>query len=999
MSMRALFRFLPFALGLSTLGCNETPVEVVLRSLQASSEVTFVCRGEDGEGRESADCPDFDEGKAGFYALVTQTSTEEVAVVDASRAAVVDVDPSVPGFSFLRLASRPGDIVSSPGGVASFVGLTGVGKHGIAAIPTSCLAPPDEEKGQPGRDVTTFPSCSLPSVPGDLAVLIDPAAADGTVYGSCDRSLGAESTTPEAADRACPANLTTEAGPIGRRKLAVSLPDYGEIVLIDAQWLLDRAPGSFEPCQIEARRALSTSVGSGAAQRPPEELVAEGCSPVPPTLPPEQPNYASVPAGFSHQGDRLYVADRGAPLVHVLDAENPCELVELPSLLPMSFEEPWRVVTTSKVAASPTTKNGKRFVYAVDELDQPAASVMAFDVSDESTDRTPIVRPGSVRLPLEPADRIRFGAPVNDVAFALRDLPRADPNTGVAELGVSCDPDPRSDSETAGVLYRPNSDFSSGARPRLLRGLFGFVMLSSGQVVVIDVDDFDAKCRRPAATNTSSNVDFRGCAADDPELPGFLTLDQSEGGAPTVTNEVSCRMVQPHRARGSSLGVVNTSYGTAAPALRAFPQFSSADPTVQPAVNDRPKVLAVDWPSPEPGGEPIRPEVIVGSGLYRPDLSGSELPVDPNLALQNSLVLPWVEPRAYLPGDTYRLMYEGAIMGELPSGFVELSSDDAAGDWISDPSGYYCDRGVYDPALMREYGAEELGLEGETLDVFASSHADYVQVTGDFPSEDSRDYWRSERASACGSREVCEQTFGPHDTDTLDPNRDFLIEEAYQDRLRVVPRHAETDEERARIMELAECCFPGGLEYTIRAANQWVLTTNGTGFRHDVVARATQTPDGLRYRCARDCSPKKKLFKSRAFEISSSDECVAEEEEPVCSVGRSRRADPCVYPAAEGGGVQLGGPGSACIFENLTSRFAVYRGLVPSSRGMMFTWQTSGGFSALAASIVSRQSAPSPQSLAYVPELQRIAVVDAATLGLSLISLDTLRLEDPWPVY
>lgn len=999
MTMRALFRSFPFALGLSTLGCNETPVEVDLRSLQASSEVTFVCRDEDGQGRERADCPDFDEGEAGFFALVTQTSTEEIAVVDASRGKVVDVDPSVPGFSFLRLASRPGDIVSSPGGAASFVGLTGVGKHGLAAIPTTCLSAPNAEDGDPGRDVTTFPSCSLPTAPGDLAVLIDPADANGVVYQSCDRSLGAESTMPEGALGACAANLTTEAGPIGRRKLAVALPDYGEIALIDAQWLLDRPAGSFEPCQIEATRALSTSVGSGAAQRPPAELVAEGCAAVAPTLPPEQPNYASVPAGFSHEGDRLYVADRGAPLVHVIDAENPCELNELPSLLPMSFEEPWRVVTTSKVAASPTTKNGKRFVYAIDELDQPAASVMAFDVSDDSTDRTPIVRPGSVRLPLEPADRLRFGAPVNDVAFALRDLPRADPTTGVAELGVSCDPDPRSDADTAGVLYRSNSDFTSGARPRLLRGLFGFLMLSSGQVVVIDVDDFDAPCRRPATTNPSSNPDFRGCAGDDPELPGFLTVDGSRDGAPTVTNEVSCRMVQPHRTRGSSLGVVNTTYGTAAPALRAFPQFSSADPTVQPAVNDRPKVLAVDWPPADPDGEPIAPEVIVGSTLYRPDNASAELPVDPNEAVQNSLVLPWAEPRAYLAGDSYRLMYEGAIMGELPSGFVELSSDDAAGDWISDPSGYFCDRGVFDPALAREYGAAELGLEGETLAAFARSHGDYVQVTGDFPSDDSDDYWTSERASACGSREVCEQTFGPHDTDILDPNRDFLIEEAYQNRLRVVPRHAETDEDRARIMALAECCFPGGIEYTIRSANQWVLTSSGAGFRHDVIARATQTPEGVVYRCARDCNPKKRYFKSRVFEISSSDECAVEEGEPVCSVGRARRSDACVYPAAEGGGVKLGGEGSACIFENLTSRFAVYRGLVPSSRGMQFTWQTSGGFAALAASIVSRQAAPSPQSLVYVPELQRIGVVDAATLGLSLISLDTLRLEDPWPVF
>jgi hypothetical protein len=199
-------------------------------------------------------------------------------------------------------------------------------------------------------------------------------------------------------------------------------------------------------------------------------------------------------------------------------------------------------------------------------------------------------------------------------------------------------------------------------------------------------------------------------------------------------------------------------------------------------------------------------------------------------------------------------------------------------------------------------------------------------------------------------------------------------------------------------MELLECCFPGGVKYTLRSANQWILTSNATGFRHDVVARATETPEGIRYRCQRDCSPGKRLFRGRVFEISTTDECAVEEGEPVCGVGRRRAADPCVY-STENGGVTLGGPASACIFENLTSRFAVYRGIAPSSRGMQFTWQTAGGFAALAASIVPRQGQVSPQSLLYVPEIQRIAVVDAAQLGLSLISLDTLRLEEPWPVF
>jgi hypothetical protein len=40
--------------------CNEQTVEVELHSLQASGEVTFVCRSSTGRGVDRSLCPDFD---------------------------------------------------------------------------------------------------------------------------------------------------------------------------------------------------------------------------------------------------------------------------------------------------------------------------------------------------------------------------------------------------------------------------------------------------------------------------------------------------------------------------------------------------------------------------------------------------------------------------------------------------------------------------------------------------------------------------------------------------------------------------------------------------------------------------------------------------------------------------------------------------------------------------------------------------------------------------
>jgi hypothetical protein len=1027
--------FAVYAFAAAVLGCSEDAVEVKQRSLQASSEVTFVCttrasKGAPLDGREQSACPDYDEGRTHLFALVTQTSTEEVAIVDVDNANLVDVDPAVPGFSFLRMPSRPGDIVTTPGGAASFVGLTGIGKTGIAAIPTSCLDP--AQRIEPARDVLTFPACRLPGRPGDMVVLVEPPGEDGIRTG-CDAASPLESA-PSVGQKApsCPgADLTRETGPVGRRKLVVTLPDSGELVVLDAQQILDGAAGSFEACAIEARLPLRVELDpSGAKQTPPPDLeLPAGCEPTAPVPAPAAASYLPRPAGISFGGDRLYVADQGAPVIHVVDAASPCALAELPPLLPVSFEDRARVVTTSRVAVSPLTSRGQRFVYAIDELDQPTASIMAFDVSPGSVDRTPIVRPGSARVPFEPPDRVRLGGAAADLTFALRDLPLEDLDTHVSVEGVLCDPDPLESTQRASTRYRPASDFSRGARPRLLRGLFAFVMLTSGQVVVIDVDDFDAPCRRPIRANRSSNPDFRGCAADPGTTPFFTSntvpelSGQSETDPPTVSNEASCNMVEPHRIRSQALGVASPTLGIGAPSLRSFPRFSALDNDLELEPIDQPKMLAVDFEPVDPGGSPEPAVVYVGTSQYAKGTPGADLPTDPNTAEDHSLALPLADPRSYLPGDSYQLIYEGQVTGSASGGFLSFTGDTAGS--FEDRTAYFCGQGVYDIEMMRDYGEKELALAPAELDAFAASHADYVQVTDGFPAlQDS--YWLSERGQDCGGREACFAAFGRSDAEDLAASRELTITKAFQDRLLVTPRHAEQEEFIALANSCTRCdadpaspacsvdgvakdkrtllwehCFPGGVRYTVRASNQWVLRSARA--LHDVTASLVPGSNPPAYECIRDCNPRTRLLRSRAFEIAST---VGDCGGAPCGVGVAAEGEAvCRYNPVAGEGVTQGvvpgGDGSACIFENLIARFAVYRGRVPSVRGMSFSWQTAGGFLPLVGTLTTTSSAVLPQHITYVPSYQSIALVDGAMLGtgLSLMSLDTLRINTDWPVY
>jgi hypothetical protein len=694
-------------------------------------------------------------------------------------------------------------------------------------------------------------------------------------------------------------------------------------------------------------------------------------------------------------------------VIHRLDVSRPCDAQEMPPLLPMSVENPAEVVTTSKLAVSPLTPSGKRFVYAVDRQDLPMSSLMVFDVSPDSNDRTPLVRRGSTDIPGETPDRLRFSGAIRDVSFVLRDRPQIDPTTGVALVGVACNPHPGGG---PGAEYQPRVDTTDDDDPAELRGVFGMVLLSNGQVSVVDVEDFDAPCRRPARVNRSGQMDFRGCA-NDPDL-GIdpLTGEPYDGyfdaSGVSVTNEVSCRMVEPHRQRSAEYGITSDSFGIQAPALGSFPQLQLPDNELGRSVVDRPKLLAVDFPRLPDAEQPA--EVYVGTTLFRrrtdpTNPPKAELVIDPALAQQHSIALPFVEPRAYI-SEGLSLEYEGVVAGGMTSGIFAI--DGEAGPEpkrliARDSAGSFCDRGVNDVELMRELGARKFGLSGAELETFAATHTDSLWITDDFLEEDNVWWSRSDRTlgadggegcTCTQTRAECQAQFGEFDADELSTARQFRIDDARSDRLLLSGAPA-CD---------TKCCFPSGTRYEIRSSNHWVLRGSASGVRHDVVpsSEVITLPSGLAQNCIRDCSPKKRWDDPRIFEIACPEGPTPNLPDPTCAAGVATMADACVLQSLDGlgfsrpnGVIEDESDDKAkaawrCIYSTPTARFAVYRGLLPSKRGMRFTWSVSGTFKNLGFDLGGLSTAVSPASLSALPDLDWLTIVDSGSLGLVVVDMD-----------
>jgi hypothetical protein len=1012
--MKRCIDMLPVLLCAASVACTQDSTTASLRALDPVGDVSLVCLGRDEAGAftrglERGACPDYgDEDSpynSRFHVLVTQPSTGEVAVVDLASPlseAVIDYEPTQPGYSFMPVGAEPTAIVSTPGSVASFVSVREAGREGIFALPSSCIAP--RAADEPLRDIRTWPACRLPAAPEAMVMLVDPALDDDGDPATPDRvrtacagdyvdSASLVGQAPAATRAQCPADLAEEAVLPGRRKLAVTLPSLAEVWVLDAQELLDREPGSFDACNVEERFALRADVTT-ATQRVPADLApsSPSCSPVGFDQGPAPDTFVPWPGDVALADDgRLFISDDQAPVVHVLDVGDPCNLSELPSLEPRAFTDPTAVVTTGKLAVSRLTPLGKRYVYAIDESSTSSSGMlMVFDVSPGSSDRTPVVRERSAFNPSEPPDRIALGRDVADVEFVYQDFPEA--SGGIAVEGIACDPDPSLRPDDVATEYRPSSDLSLGAQPRKLRGTFAFAALHSGQMAVVDVEDLDAACRRPRVTNPEPEDDIFGCHDDDPALsPAGYQIGQI-GTLPTVSDELSCNVVVPHRARSRTF-FTNSVGGSPSAGLISFPALTldtgrSVTTDQSDDARDFPKLL----PARRAAG---REEVLfVGPVVYQTGTS-SLLNPDPAVAERSGLLLSYEEPRAFVPTENFVATYEGPVR-QVSNAIFAVDAERGLGVLDEGLNASYCTAGVHDMALAAE-AARGLGVTSEEAQAtFARVQADYVQLVGELRDEEDP-YWRDPTSGGqCGQelfgqsattlpgRSLCEQFFGTAELQSV--TRDYRIVEAHEDYLLVEPRGDPpatlmSPTRRRQLVEFAACCFPGSTSYGVRAGSHWVIRGAATGFAHDV------TTDPATRRCVADCSPLVSRQRGRAYEISCSGDCPTDENNrPGAGYAVDGVDVACVVPDTSNG-IDPGEPGSECIFQNLTTRFAIYRGQLASIRDMRFTWQLSDGFNPMILNITSVDRPRStPHSLQFIPENGQLVIPDGSVRGLTFMS-------------
>lgn len=1051
MRLRVLFAavlVLASALGGAGLfACSQTPTSVPIRTFERAQKVDVICLqvfGDDApKPLPQESCapvpPNVNGSKLDnqLFALVTQTSRGEVAVVDLSAGSLIDQSHGVPGVNFLPVGAIPTDIASTPDGRMAFVASAEPNKFAIYGIPGHRILGDAAGRRDPEGATTlaSWPVCALPQRPGSLTVIPRRARAGAVPDVGASGAAGAASDLAYELVAVLPGDRTSSAKVVAidprpfLRGSPRRLPD-GRPADDDGPGPA-LSPGRLEPCpilsaiELVGASAVPPTLRPGVAWEDGVSYVDGGVDlscelPDKPTrcglrpckcrtavdggeddagatvdggaceldaggLPPEReldlgPLDAPQPVAVARDDQMLYVADDGVPLIHVVDFSTPDAPRELPPFVVSSLVDPSRAVSIRDIAISPPTRDYRRYLYAVD---RKQGSIAVFDVTDPVTaDRSPLRRPHPELNPFQPPDRIAFAAPVVAVAFARHDFPLTRikgatiPN---AKTGLLCNPNPNLDPQASpsdlGVYYRANStDPIVGLGPGRLRGVFAFATLSNGQVVAIDVDDWDAPCRRPAdlsgrsATGEGASLQLGSLAVAQP-APGPNDVDPYHAPlAPpeSVTQEVFFPVSAPHRLRSAFLLRDDSRSGKHVPFLPSTPAIQSTGaplPLFGPGSESTPRLRPTA----------VRPGAAIGTE---------------ELGVRFSLDVPDV----HFDQD-WSVTYEGALPGfdGLPA---TLSTTDAYASLVlTQPQARFCAKGVEDweasgeraNAITNALATAGRPTHAERLD---RRLVDYVQVIDELlPPNDA--YWRQndldapngcwdDRLSApkdapLGSRdrevaaaarhEVCANVFGA--AAEQNPNRDVPILESYEDHV-VVGRFATIppnqtreivykDPSNAALLKLMRCCFHHQVRFHVRPASQWVVVGSAVGFLSHMTPGATG-------RCVASCDPREALLNGRAPSLPY------------------------------GAGDFAPGRDSPLAMRNPSLSFFVQNGQketkdVLPTRDTSWRFQTRGQFQPLVINLAASTTAVNPQSMRFIETLGQIAVVDGASQGLVLIDL------------
>jgi hypothetical protein len=714
--------------------------------------------------------------------------------------------------------------------------------------------------------------------------------------------------------------------------------------------------------------------------------------------------------------------------------------LETEPLVATSAAQPSRVVAVSGLAISPPTSvpgingNFTRYLYAIDQMDSPA-SIIVYDVTDPiQSPHVPLTRPHSELTPQLPLDRIVFTVPVAAVAFAQHDFPiTQNPSNGQSIIGSAgsgliCNPNSNvnlaagrlaDDSGIAdasfldpGAFYRNNFQIQQvGLGPTRLRGIFGFATLSNGEVVLIDVDDWDSPCRRPSLmSGFSSDI-----APPEIETPNtgpysglFNPLDPYQvpeagdaNGISYVTNETFFPVSQPNRPRS------------------LFPLDN--DPILGPHF-------------PEVQVQPQLFDLLTGSGLTAGSDAGNPnlLPTSSNLADPSDastgttgVRIAWEDPLVHL-NQSWKVTYEGVLPAftGLEANINLNPSDPAPYETLQVfiNNGLFCRKGVEDLAVGQErvaaaQASAEVGVSfPPDMDKWVG---DYVQIADELLPP-TNPYWAlpaSAGADDCWDGVTDPTTRYQECFDYFEPvveqniTRDFPILEAHDDYLLIsrfnypadskvklpdggptpVPQSTTnrwvtpTDPSNAPFMKALKCCFHSQATFNVRAGGEWVATGSVSGLLHHV----TVDPSGQTDRCVLSCDPQESLLNARSLGFFPLQNEFAPDRNSPLSMRNPMFAYYVTHPVGIGPTLA---PGDPAYQTNCT---APDDGGVPCAvqrvaRDLSWEFTMLNAFSDQVISLVTNGTEVSPQSMLFIPSLGELAVVDGALEGLILINLETI---------
>jgi hypothetical protein len=792
------------ALGLvavSASSCNQSPANVQIRSFQQAQKADIVClnvNNPDGTGTplpadmikplrqdECANLPNTLDAGASLpnhlIALVTQTTRGELAAVDLTAGNVVDEDPSTPAVNFIPVGPVPTDVKVEPDGQFTFVSSAAPTKPAIYAIPNArVLGASQGTNPLPPLNLADLQACALPQPPQALAV------APMTPNGGAD------------------------GGATGRFVLIAMLREFAGmppvVASIDIDQLVHEPAGSLPACHILGFTKLSgpptTTWTPGPAwpdgvpyvdggvdldgQSPPlgpscAAASAEAGAPGAPAIPLAVTQSAEpTPLHMALRDDKpvVYVADSMLPLIHVVDLTDPTAPAELQPLLATSIVNPTRAVTVGQLAVSPVTRDFKRYLYAVD---QGEGSLMVYDVTDPvASPHTPMVRPHAELNPFVDPDRIAFAAPVATVAFVMHDWLLPDqtqmPNPVNQYSGLLCNPNPNAHPDAGASpgtgLFRDNGAFYRADQvsviqtnatvdfiPGRLRGVFGFATLSNGAIVAIDVDDWDAPCRRPDPMATMPVTDLGGKTYTPNAPPGMnsstglgslmgqtgsldvpqpppsptttdldpfhapLTYNSLINESSAVTQESFFPVSAPNRQRSSVLLLNDPLSGTHVPNVLGAPQLFNVSGSSVSSGTAAPLILATvlpqGWLDPSFVTNPAEPNPSARMASSNLVSSFLEHPADlvpgqpsPNAAadggttmagmnsLSSSIRVSFDDPTAHIDQD-WTVTYEGVLPSVSGITGVLSSSDGFQTMTLLAPNSQLCERGIEDAQIGR----------------------------------------------------------------------------------------------------------------------------------------------------------------------------------------------------------------------------------------------------------------------------------------------------------